>query len=103
MAHFNDVDNGREKSACTHFGRGKSACAHFDDEGKGKSACAHFDDGGKGKSACAHYGGEIEGIGIESACALDIRIFCGPPDSSSQRGLVLKIKQLVNYKCELNK
>ena len=68
-----------------------------------------IDYGSKGnESACALYGGdeieiEIESacardgdgrIGIESACALDIRIFYGPPDSSSQRGLVLKNKTI---------
>jgi hypothetical protein len=57
--------------------------------------CACARDGGKMGivSACARDG---KGIGIESACALDIHIFYGRPDSFSQRGLVLKIKQLVN-------
>lgn len=69
------------------------------------------DDGGKeNKSACARGGDEIEsacardGDEIESACALDTHISYDLPYFFSRRGPVLKIKQLVNYKCDkLNK
>ena len=106
------------KSACARNGHRveiESACAHDgginvdngDDEGKGnKSACARYGHKIGIEGACARDGGRMgivsacardgKGIGIESACALDIHTFYDPPDSSSQRELVLKIKQLVN-------
>jgi hypothetical protein len=96
--NVDDGDDGGKgnKSACARNGHSVgivSACARDGGKMGIVSACAR--DGGKMGivSACARDG---KGIGIESACALDIHIFYDPPDSSSQRELVLKIKQLVN-------
>jgi hypothetical protein len=82
-----DKGNGNGNGACAHGDGNESACAR-DDDGRNESARARDDDGGN-ESARARDGGRI---GIESACALDIHIFYGPPDFSLQPGLVLKIK-----------
>ena len=82
---FNNVEG--NKSTCAHYSSNEIGIESGDDEIRIKSD-------------------SNDRIRIESDSdnAFNIRIFYSPPDFSLWRRLVLKIKQLVNYKCDkLNK